>query len=177
MTNLFRYSNVTLLLATNRINVYDEFDILLESHQIIVHEHYNNSDNDIALIKLEHTLKLNKKINLTRLSKSQYLNDPNKSYTLVGWNLLDPNEYSTDLLSIGNISVVDNQKDYPSKLFVLNSEELCHGLLGGPLFLIDDDQQLGIISGSDEECNETEPIVFTNIGYYYRWIYNNVKNI
>lgn len=173
----------------NRKNPY-RIRQVVRSGDAKVHPDYDRDTvaNDIGLLRLPRSLKLNKYVQIAKLPKREENNTYVGSLaTIAGWGMVE-DEHPTDLLQYINVTIISNQQceqEWNDELkgnrkFMLDSflcidskEGLpCGGDSGGPLVLNNDTRTVvGIVShGFDAQCRIRVPDIFTRVSSFVDWI-------
>lgn len=187
-------ADMVIIVGVNYLNESINQENIFYPQNYVYHPSFNRtsleSGNDIALIKLSQTVKLNSKVSIICMPAT--INDFNnlidKFGVTLGWGSQGAqNDLSINLhqakLDVVNSSLCSDYK-YNSNstycafdVFFMNS--ICYGDEGGPLlFNLNDQWYLyGIASffnlNSESLCDPLQPQFFTSVPYYLNWISYN----
>ncbi|KAG8236453.1 hypothetical protein J437_LFUL016750 [Ladona fulva] len=168
--------------------------------QMVVHPQYTGKSglqNDIALIRLTSQINFSsdsvRPVCLPIGLSVQEQNLVGKWLTVAGWGVTEKYTSSRVLLK-GNVPVKSNaecEQLYKNQLQISNTSQLCTGGVrdtcnrdsGGPLTYYGPMEgslrviQHGIVSFGPQTCGNTElPAVYTRVGYYMKWILDNISS-
>ncbi|CAF1490929.1 unnamed protein product [Adineta ricciae] len=171
--------------------------IIRKINQVFIHPLWNSNAryiaNDIAILRLNQSINLDRNSSLTRTCLPVRLNDSeemlmyppnNTDLVVIGWGLLNTSGSISDVLQQVTIKLID-QRDRicasttfdPSSQFCAGLDQggkgPCYGDSGGPIFqwIGDRWQQVGIVSYGEMGCAvKGYPSVFTRINYFLDWI-------
>lgn len=171
---------------------FEGTEVRIRVDKVIRHPQYDKLTNDIALMKLEHPVKLNKYISPVCLPTG---NVPagTRCY-ITGWGMTHFPGDMTRFLQQGVLPVVTNEKCYEKNKHLVpkpvtndmicggsggsDPQNGCHGDSGGPYVCqIGDVWQLhGTVSYGSPSCNSTEAYtVFSRTFYFIDWITKNMQ--
>ncbi|XP_030753179.1 brachyurin-like [Sitophilus oryzae] len=172
---------VDVLLGAHDIRKNESTQLRLSCDSITVHPNWNYEklENDIALIKLPHSVSYNTYVNKIDLSNTGTFTE--SLATLTGWGKTTDYSKVSEVLNQVNLPVLDNSDctNYYENLIqsthvCTSGAEIkggCNGDSGGPLVL--ENQQIGIVSFGSNRCTKGYPTVFTRVSEFKDWISKN----
>ncbi|XP_073831856.1 transmembrane protease serine 9-like [Musca autumnalis] len=153
---------------------------MLRVAEIIVHPDYDDSENDIALVKLEKPLKFSETVKPIALA----IEDPPEGASIVisGWgNVREGGLKSKDLLYT-TLTAMSNEKcnellGYAPKSRICLAHRggngACDGDSGGPA--VYKGKLVGVTNVVYETCGSLYPDGYASVAYYRDWIIENAK--
>lgn len=162
--------------------------VLSRVTKFVTHERYNGSiyDNDVALIKLESPLPLNKH-SIVPVSLTSEAPEEGDVVTISGWGALKEGGSSPEILQAVDIPIVSNEycsgKYDPSPILEsmicagipIGGKDSCQGDSGGPLTIRN--VQYGIVSWGRGCARADYPGVYSSVANLRSWIDENVEKL
>jgi len=180
-------------LRTARVGAYDlrDDDHDVRSAQWFTHPQYNGHtlENDIALVKLDRPVSLNKFARLD--SSSSSLQSGGKPVVAAGWGAIRQGGLSVDVLNkvaVSNIGDQQCKKAYKGEVYfpsmicagvMRGGKDSCQGDSGGPLFSGvngAEDVVVGVVSWGHGCAQKGKPGVYARVGNYVSWIEKTIKS-
>lgn len=152
--------------------------------EIHVHEKWSREkeNNDIALLKLENNIRLNKNISLIELASEE--TPPFAEVTAAGWgDSVKENTPTNDLqfVTMNTISIQDCSDAFPTHLIydtqictqTSDGSGTCVGDSGAPLVF--ENKVVGVLSWGTV-CGGGQPEVYTKVQSYVNWINSKINH-
>ncbi|XP_022124343.2 chymotrypsin-2-like [Pieris rapae] len=161
--------------------------------KIIIHEKFSIRKliNNVALMKVDGKIKMNKNVRVIGLRKEPVAVGSNS--ILTGWGITDNKGTMANKLQMLILTIISNKdcKEQLKRAFLapVDDKQLCAteqrkgggclGDSGSPLVVTDIKKgfvQAGVRSLGTFPCAQGNPEVFSSVSSYYDWIMKNMKN-
>ncbi|XP_055908442.1 trypsin-1-like [Eupeodes corollae] len=167
----------------NRLYTHNSERISRRISEVIVHPNYNRgaAENDIALLKLSHSIRFDDKIRPVCLPPAMSLHTEQDAI-IVGWGALEEHGRASPQIQEISVPIISNNQcgDYGLKVTDAmicagvkeGGMDSCQGDSGGPLHVIINSKltQAGIVSWGIGCGSPHFPGVYTKVSNYIPWI-------